>query len=423
MPDDYRIFLPPFLVQNEKLTLAQFAALVAEKYRVAKLLAPDQIEINEALVLTDPAFVLRGKEIYAGKFPRLLDIPGSNPPGMPSISFRCPDLQIINCHFHDLASVGWWEQSSGVMKGCLVDNIGWDAPDRGHGHSLYTQGSASRPKRIEGCIFVKGFGDNFTLYGSSESTLMGYEVVGNIIHGYRLLVGGSDVQNVTVNDNFIYGGVQLGYNTRQNKQSGFTHNILIGNLGVNLYWSETAVRQNLIVGDVTLPYGMFYDRVDWNENVYVGTRFTFDKHPTLKGKQTFDKWKTETGWDKTSRWYATPQDAAAAGELSLPLVDYKYVREGGHEANLAIWNPAGSSLVSLIPDGFADGEYELRQVRDLDDARGVVVDQQQQLVVPLGMFGEVAPPLYAPPASAWVHPTAIAPSSFPQVGVFELWKV
>ncbi len=144
-----------------------------------------------------------------------------------------PGLKFINLVVHDLRQgfSFWQEAVDGEISGCIIYYNGWTAPDRGHGHGIYTQNQTGT-KTIEGNIIFSGFGLGIQAYGSETSHLDNFLVQGNTLFnsgdleptgGSRnLLIGGSSVAHdpKILNNAFyrLYGGggvetdFKLGYN-------------------------------------------------------------------------------------------------------------------------------------------------------------------------------------------------------------------
>ena len=128
---------------------------------------------------------------------------------------------------HDLSQVGLWLEALGSeMYGCIIYHIGWDAPDRGHGHGLYTQNDA-QTKTIKDCIIFDVF--SFGIHAYTENSKINNYVfdgcvcfnAASLANGTdrNILVGGYQVaQNITVKNCMTFGSaiVNIGYNAGAN---------------------------------------------------------------------------------------------------------------------------------------------------------------------------------------------------------------
>ena len=126
--------------------------------------------------------------------------------------------KLINMVVHDDFNPFFGNTASGLeIYGSLSYFNGWDAPDRGHGHSLYLQNAASNAtKVVEDNILFDSFAEGLQIY-SSGASMDNFDLEGNVIvnagapsqtTGYttNLIVGGSSTApaNVVVNNNFTY---------------------------------------------------------------------------------------------------------------------------------------------------------------------------------------------------------------------------
>ena len=180
-------------------------------------------------------------EITNSETTRYNPSPGSGPPNLrvPGFNIYAPGTKLINMVIHDTAQgVGWWSNSpDSEVYGNLIYYNGWDAPDRGHGHGIYTQNPAPSVHRIVDNILFDGFAlgvqaytegghiDNMYLEGN---TAFGNGVLSQVSGGtYNLLIGGLQVAaNPSMISNFTYGGGNkngLGYS------AGCTNGVVTGN--------------------------------------------------------------------------------------------------------------------------------------------------------------------------------------------------
>lgn len=339
------------------------------------------------------------------------------PPALGELNIYAPNVQLINLHIHDLAGFGWWDASYGTMRGCLLRCLGYDAPDRGHGHTLYTQNAAPNLKWIESNIFIKGFGLNVQEYGSGAAHLTGYRYDGNILQGGRWIIGGTEVSDTQATDCFMYDcNINLGYTAEAHEDLSLTDSVIVGVLQIDPAWSSLTLRRNMLMGNLSFVPGTDYANIDCDDNVYIGTVFDIQG----EGMLNFAQWKAETGLDVNSRWYPHLIAVIAGEDLTLPMVKLYPVNAGKHAANIAIWNPLEDVEVEVdfSAIGLANGNYELRQVRDPADVRAFVYSGSSIAVT---MTGDAVAPTGNLPTP--YHPEEIIASSFPQFGIFELWRV
>jgi PKD repeat protein len=128
-----------------------------------------------------------------------------------------PGLKFINMIVHDTRQgFSWWTHAiDSEINGCLAYYNGWDAPDRGHGHGIYTQNQTGTKRAIDNILFQQ-FSQGYQGYGSSTAFLNNLYLEGNVmfqngsIDNYNqrnLIIGGDSVaQNATLVSNLFYYG-------------------------------------------------------------------------------------------------------------------------------------------------------------------------------------------------------------------------
>jgi hypothetical protein len=163
---------------------------------------------------------------------------GSNPPDARNrgIYMTVPGTKIINCVIHDTGQgiESWQGAVDAELYGNIIYYNGWDAPDRGHGHSVYTQ-NLTGTKHIKDNITFGQFSDQMNAY-TEGGTLDHIVFEGNASFfagglssvspgGYNFLYGANGAaatsctsstkiaQNPVVKDNVAFQGtgLDLGY--------------------------------------------------------------------------------------------------------------------------------------------------------------------------------------------------------------------
>ncbi len=152
--------------------------------------------------------------------------------------------KFINLVIHDNAQgVSWWSGSTdSELYGCIIYDNGWEAPDRGHGHAIYTQNDAG-VKLIADCIMTSGHGYTLHAYGSSRADVNNYTVAGNIFYnaGPCLIGGGKPSHHIVVGTNYLYGvPLRIGYNAPYNDDCEVIGNVIV-NAGLSINNFKQAV--------------------------------------------------------------------------------------------------------------------------------------------------------------------------------------
>ncbi len=158
----------------------------------------------------------------------------------------------VNLVIHDNAQgISFWSGATdSEVHGSIIYDNGWDAPDRGHGHAVYTQNKEG-VKTISDCIMTGGYGYTMHAYGSSRAYVDNFLVVGNICYdaGPFLIGGGRPSRNIRALENLLYGiGMRIGYSAPYNEDCEIRDNVIAGGeLHINSY--RKVVREgNLVIG-------------------------------------------------------------------------------------------------------------------------------------------------------------------------------
>jgi hypothetical protein len=113
--------------------------------------------------------------------------------------------------------IGWWSGSEGgEVHGCLIYRNGWKAPDRTHGHCIYTQNKGD-VKTISNCVLsVSREVGSYSMhaYGSSRAYVDNYLIEDNIVYGHGpfLVGGGRPSRGIRVRRNHLHGvPMRIGY--------------------------------------------------------------------------------------------------------------------------------------------------------------------------------------------------------------------
>jgi hypothetical protein len=311
---------------------------------------------------------------------RIVASPGSINPFPNGFDVFAPGSKFINLTVHDTAQgFGFWVPAQDAeIYGSLIYNNGWEGPDRGHGHGIYTQNQTGT-KTIADNIVLQGFGLGIQAFGTSNTFVQNYVFSGNTVahagtlttgahHDYNLLItGGQRPQNINLQNNYTYhkpadneGSVALDW-VDVGTSNGLVgqNNYFIGGqpaLQVN-NWSGATFTGNTTYSfaGTNLAAGHLSPQTyTWTNNSYFGNDvFGLDGQT-----QTFLNWKTATGLDAGST--LTP---------TRPTGSWVFLRPNKYDANranLTIYNWALSNTIAVDPSGvLATGDhYELRNAQD-----------------------------------------------------------
>lgn len=249
-----------------------------------------------------------------------------------SVDCRGDRISLVNLVIHELATgvAMWSEGEAGEVYGCLIYNNGWRAPDRGHGHGIYTQNIRGTKVIADNFIFNQ-FGYGIHAYGSSKAKLEGYDIEGNTLFNNGILVadgsrssnllvgGGAKAARISITDNFAYHTgleqtcLQIGYGP-QSDDLVLSNNVIAGFMRI-MSWQKGTVEYNRFVGKSSM---IELNLADFKELA----GFQWDKNQYLSGEQRFapfaaitpaertvgkwDDWRTRTGFDAKSTYVKGP---------------------------------------------------------------------------------------------------------------------
>jgi hypothetical protein len=183
--------------------------------------------------------------------------PGSHPP---SYSRPWGGLNVqsgegckyIDLVIHDNAQgVSFWSGATdSELHGCIIYDNGWKAPDRGHGHAVYTQ-NKDGVKTISDCIMTGGYSYTMHAYGSKNAYVDHYLIEGNIAYdaGPFLIGGGRPSRGIRAFENVLYNvTMQIGYTAPSNEDCEVRGNVIVGG-GLHVNKFQKAVKEdNLVLG-------------------------------------------------------------------------------------------------------------------------------------------------------------------------------
>jgi parallel beta-helix repeat protein len=241
----------------------------------------------DSLSITGPHTWFWGFEIASSDTKRVSGQTGSWPQdlrrGYGAVSIA-PGTKFINMIVHDNANgLGLWTQSvGGEAYGNVVYYNGWQAPDRAHGHGIYTQ-NASGSRVIADNIIFNQFSHGIHAYGSEVASLDNITLDGNIAfkngdlgtggmyaNGRDILLGGYRVAaSPVVTNNATYGAqVNVGYSAGCSN-GRITNNYFIG--GVGVINCSAVVTGNSVYDETWPKYQM---AAQYPQNTYYATQPT-----------------------------------------------------------------------------------------------------------------------------------------------------
>lgn len=307
--------------------------------------------------------------------------------------------EIINNIIYDIRGNGISDESTPTnttVYGNLIFNVGWQGPDRGHGHAIYTQNSTPSAKLDKDNIMFNEFGygvhafstagtvDNFTFEGNTSFqggyASVAYTGTGGLAGSPTLFLGAqAAASNILYKDNLSYvssaagsafligGSTTAVYNTDvtfsgTNVSVGGTGALQLSNWatviasGLKLYGTLNGGGTVFNTGQRN---GLAPTSANWsvNNNTYYnltplsgGLRFGYTVGGTGGGSfKTFAQMKAITGFD------------ASSTETIGAMPDAVYIRPNTYRTGagtITAYNLTGASTISanLSTLGLVDGQ-------------------------------------------------------------------
>jgi uncharacterized protein (TIGR03437 family) len=381
---------------------------------------------NVTTLLIEGGYVqFHGIEVTNSDPERRLTIPGSNPPDRrgSGVDVRGPGVKLINSIIRDTGTAlsAYGLAVDFEAYGNLIYNNGWSAPDRGHGHGIYTQNDTGSKSYREN-IVLHQFGNAMNVYGSSNSNLRNFQFRGNSWFFGRLLFGGgSPLDNLVFEENMTYNAnLEIGYGDTINK-SVILRNNYIGagvlflnvvdvNMTGNTVLNNFKNNNSRCVGITPPPeFNAAAYRID-NNNYAQCTQNGLDFR--FPGKLlTFPMWQ-ELGFDRSSNYIPLNGSKVATGVKV-------FLRKNQYDANRATlviynWDRADDLTIDLSSFLSPGDQYELRNAQDYSN--DIVRSTHDGSAVKVRMTGHsVATPV------GWDMP--LEGTTFPEAGIYIILKI
>ena len=336
-----------------------------------------------------------------------------------------PNTKVINCVVHD-AGVGVG-QGKGIPEmeiyGTVIYNNGWRAPDRTHGHSIYSQNSTGE-KWIRDTILFNPFSFNMHIYGSKNAALDHFRLSGNVGFNGRWLIGGdAPVRDLVMRENLLYGNTaELRYTNRQNEDLLLEGNYFPVLVSAGLGWNKVTARGNTFLRprsggalvEVTISEGNELKTSVFESNTYVagqaGQAVASVLEPGMTGAKAyrFAEWQ-QAGFDKDGRLEVVPNGVPREAKVFVRRNEYEPQR--GH---VVIYNWPKLEAVEVDISGMnpqPGDRWVLRNVQNYFEEFETGIYEGKPLRVRMTGWTAAAPigedkPLY--------------PATFPEFGVFVL---
>lgn len=215
--------------------------------------------IKGSIVITGHNMIVNGVNIFDEPATRTTVETGSSPSFIrpEGMSVYGTNLTIAHAMVYDILSngAGFWKPAiNSEIYGLWTINNGWDAPDRGHGHGLYTQNQSSGDKWIRLCMFAQGYSGGLRAFTTNQE-LESVHIEGCIsLNDQLFLGGGSSASLCSMDDNIVWNDqIEIGETDQDNQDISVSGNYVVSGTGVGTscvtmrYWKTPTVTGNTFV--------------------------------------------------------------------------------------------------------------------------------------------------------------------------------
>lgn len=309
--------------------------------------------------------VVKNLNAYTEPPTRWTETTGSAPDiaGRNGLTMFGANSKAIHPFVHDVVAsgIGFWQSANGsLLYGAWVINNGWLAPDRGHGHAVYQQGTN---KTTRNCMIAQGYGGGIRSYTGNQS-LVNIEISKCItINDVLLHGGGSSSSGVTIADNVVHNQyLEIGETARDNDDVLLNGNYVVGypgNHGMVLrYWKNPTITGNTFVikKDPSIGVAAIFQILlhDNEESFTCDNNVYYIESPNTQTRfVTITSGGVQTAYTQ-AQWQALGRDVNSQFIHTLPTVNHVVVNHSEYDndiAHVAIHNWEGLSHVAVDLSG------------------------------------------------------------------------
>ncbi len=341
--------------------------------------------------------VLRDFEVTNSDPEREIVITGSNPPERRgnSIDVRAPGVVLDGLVIHDCGQGPgvWVPATQSSVHNCVVNNNGWKAPDRGHGHGIYTQSADERV--IAGNVFGPQFGETVAMYGSDQARLDHFRWRHNVLVGGVLFGGSCPVNDLVLEGNVFSSVAECGYDQGVvNRGLRVTGNWFLDRLGLK-YWADDTV---VVEGNVFYGNDLGGTKAIGMQTPISGGahRYTIDRNMTYRTNDGYCWWKPGHLWTWNT-WQADGYDPDGTYHDRRPDATDNRAITLGTDPNrriVALFNFGGKPSVAVsLPWINTGNRYRIRHALNYHAIAAEGEYAGEPVVVPIGTPDSVAIPI------------------------------
>ena len=330
-----------------------------------------------------------GFEVAGACTSRLIHVSGPDPtpsqlPLPSGVEVVGANIKLINLVVHDArGGLGLWAAATNCEAyGCVVYNNGWSAPDRGHGHGIYTQNLNGTKHLSDNIVFnhfglgihgytVNSFLQNYLIERNAVFNNAHFAAYPNVDTGEQVLFGGgTKIKNLKILNNYLYQTLGLhgpmlapDYGVFANDNMTVAGNYIAGGSGGGNYLVSARSYDSLVFTDNTLYSTNGYllrlraaAGYSVDNNAYYGNADKGFRNGRMQND--FEGWRTATGFDAHSRYF---QDVSPPNKAFVNVNAYEPKR-----ANVIVynWSNARSVKVDISHVLSVGDDYEVRNAQD-----------------------------------------------------------
>lgn len=351
----------------------------AESPIIVRQWKDEHVTLDGALIVNGAYTWFWGFEITSSQTDRTGDRYNPTAGTLDGVHAFGPFTRFINLVVHDTREgFGLWTPAEGAeVTGCIIYHNGWQGPDRGHGHGIYTQNQGAA-KLLRDNIIFNQFAMGIHGYGSAKAFVQHFLLEHNAVFNNGSLAeegrtdniffgSGGSMSDIRLAANYTYhtpganiGTSRAGWNFGgQNEDLSMTGNYFMGgflalemrnwnrvNFKGNTMYSASAINVFLQSKDLS--------NYSWDENRYFGLGRFY-----LSGQSmNYDAWRKATNFESGSQF--TP---------GAPQGVWTFLHRNPYESsrgNLVIYNWDRSpsvdvDLSSLVAEG---ASFEIRDAQN-----------------------------------------------------------
>jgi len=266
-----------------------------------------------------------------------------------------------------LNGIGFWQSAApGTLYGAWVLNNGWQGPDRGHGHGLYTQNEAGL-KLIRNCMFAQRYGGSIRAFTTNQS-MQNITIDKCICINDQLFLGGhSPASSIQIINNHVWNdGLEIGETDQGNVDvlidGNYVTNFVNTRCLVTRFWSQLTVTNNTFVLRQNVAAAIWEMlRISPDNSVIDNNTYYYEPVP---GGFKFLIYDYDTDPPTISslsiaEWQALGFDVNSTFIEGLPTVNEVFVEHSTYEddiAHVAIYN---WELLASVNVDFSVGNFTL----------------------------------------------------------------